>query len=114
MGVKCFKRAIIRYSITVDEETDVSHKEQLIICIRWVDHNLDIHEDPVELPNVPQTDPNTLTTATCIKDCLLRYKISQCHGQAYDGASNIHGHINGVAAQILSSTPAALYVHCLV
>ena len=41
--------------IIADEATDVSRKEQLVICIRWVDDNLDIHEDPVELLNVPQT-----------------------------------------------------------
>ena len=55
------------YSIIADEVTDVSHKEQLVICIRWVDDNFEIHEDPIELLNVPQTDANTLTT--CIKDC---------------------------------------------
>lgn len=101
------------YSIIADEATGVSHKEQLVICIRWVDDNFDVHEDPVELVNVPKTDTNTLTT--CIKDCLLRccLPISQCRGQAHDGASNMRGHLNGVAAQIQSGTPAALYVHCL-
>ena len=84
------------YSIIADEATDVSHKEQLVICIRWVDDNFEIHEDPIELLNVPQTDANTLTT--CIKDCLLRccLPISQCREQAYDGASNMRGHLNGV------------------
>ena len=28
-----------------DETADVSNKEQLVICIRWVDDDLDIHED---------------------------------------------------------------------
>ena len=78
-----------------------------------MDDNFDIHEDPVEVINVPKTDANILTT--CIKDCLLRccLPISHCRGQAYDGASNMRGHLNGVAAQIQSGTPAALYVHCL-
>ena len=68
-----------------DEATDVGHKEQLMVCIRWVDDDFDIHEDPIELVNVPQTDAQTLTT--CAKDCLLRccLPISQCRGQAYDG-----------------------------
>ena len=39
--------------------------------------------------------------------------IGQCRGQAYDGASNMLGHINGVAACIQKDEPSAIYVHCL-
>lgn len=35
----------------------------------------------------------------------------QCQGQAYDGASNVSGHLNGVAAQIQKDVPSALFVH---
>jgi len=33
-------------------------------------------------------------------------------GQGYDGASNMSGHIRGVAARIQSTNPLALYTHC--
>ena len=35
-----------------------------------------------------------------VKDCLTRFSLplSQCRGQAYDGAANMSGHISGVAA----------------
>ena len=56
------------YAILGDETSDVSLKEQLYICIRWVDDNFDIHEAPLELINVPKTDSNTLTAV--IKICL--------------------------------------------
>ena len=39
--------------------------------------------------------------------------LGQCRGQAYDGASNMMGHINGVAAHIQRDEPSAIYVHCL-
>jgi len=39
--------------------------------------------------------------------------INQCQGQAYDGAANMSGHINGVAARIQEVKPRAIYVHCL-
>ena len=55
------------FSLIVDEATDISNKEQLNICIRWVDNNFEIHEDPIELIPVPKTDSATLTGA--IKDC---------------------------------------------
>ena len=28
-----------------DETADVSNNEQLVICIRWVDEDLEVHED---------------------------------------------------------------------
>ena len=63
---------------------------------------IDVHEDAVELINVPKTDAETLTTL--IKDSLIRFSlpISQCHGQVYDGASNMRGHVSGVAARYRS------------
>ena len=28
-----------------DECADISNEEQLVICFRWVDENLEVHED---------------------------------------------------------------------
>ena len=97
------------YALIADEATDVSHKEQLCITVRWVDSEFIVHEDPLELINVPKTDSATL------KDSLVRFclPIGQCRGQAYDGASNMLGRINGVAACIQRDEPSAIYVHCL-
>ena len=33
------------YTIIADETTDVSNKEQLVFCLRWVDDDLMVHED---------------------------------------------------------------------
>ena len=43
----------IRSATIADVVTD---KEQFAIVIRWVDNAFDIHEDPIELINVPKTD----------------------------------------------------------
>ena len=101
------------FALLADEASDVSLKEQLCISIRWVDDNFAIYEAPLELINVPKTDSNTL--CSLIKDGLVRFSlpITQCRGQVYDGASNMSGHIRGVAAQIQREEPSALYVHCL-
>ena len=84
-----------------------------MVCIRWVDEDFSVHEDPVELIHLPKTDSNMLTSV--LKDSLIRLcpPISQCRGQADDGASNMSGHLNGVAAQIQKDLPSALYIHCL-
>lgn len=87
-------------SIIADEVTDVSNKEQLNLSLRWVSCDFEIHERPVELIHVPSTDANTI--ATMIQDCLVRFSlpITQCRGQAYDGAANMSGHVSGVAARL--------------
>jgi len=58
---------------------------------------------------VDQTDAATLVAAIRNHGSFL----DKCRGQAYDGASNMAGHLNGVAARILKVTPKAYYVHCL-
>ena len=57
------------FSLIADEVTDVAHKEQLCMRIRWVDKSFEIYEAPIELINVPQTDSETLVTV--IKDFLI-------------------------------------------
>ena len=76
------------FTIMIDECTDISNHEQLVICIRWVQlDNLDVHEDFIGLYHIDDTSANTLVAT--IKDCLLRMnlKINRCRGQCYDGAA---------------------------
>jgi hypothetical protein len=49
-----------------------------------------------------------------IKDVILRLEldIHKCRGQAYDGAANMSGAINGVQSKLKSDEPRALFVHC--
>lgn len=101
------------FALIVDEATDITYKEQLCIVIRWLNEDYEIFEEPLGLIQVSKTDSVTLTNA--IKDVLIRcmLPLNQCRGQAYDGAANMSGYLNGVAAQIKSCHPAVLHVHCL-
>ena len=101
------------FSIIADEATDVNHNEQLCVAIRWVDSSMLIHGTPVELIHVPKTDASTISGI--IKDGMLHLAlpISQCHGQAYNGAATMKGHICGVNSSIQQAEPRALYMHCL-
>ena len=47
------------FSIICDEYTDISNKEQLTICIRWVDKELEAHEDFLRFYNVPDIRAQT-------------------------------------------------------
>lgn len=100
------------FSIIADEYTDISNKEQLSICLRWVDENFDAHEDFFGFYNVPNIESNTIFLT--IKDALIRLRLSlsQCRGQCYDGASNMLGKRSGVAKKILECQPKAHPTHC--
>ena len=79
----------------------------------WVDSRFGTHEAPLQLIQVSKTDSETLFTV--IKDCFIRFTlpIGQCRGQAYDGASNMSGHLRGVSARIQQCEETAVFVHCL-
>ena len=100
------------YSIMADECTDVSNKEQLVLCFRWVDEDLSVYEYFVGLYQVP--DITSATLVSVIKDTLLRMNlsISSCRGQCFDGASNMAGIRGGVSQQILEEESRALFIHC--
>lgn len=74
-----------------DETTDASNKEQLVVCLRHVDDDLEVHEDFVGLYEVENTEANTLVPV--LLDVLQRMNLSihQVRGQCYDGASSMSG-----------------------
>ena len=81
-------RLVPYYALIADEKRDIAGFEQL-------------------------ADTDTLVSV--VKDTLIRcnLSLSKCCGQAYDGASNMSGHISGIAARISMEEPKALYIHCL-
>ena len=96
------------FSLMYDECTDVSSKQQLSMCVRWIDDSLNLHEGFLgfyELPNMARD-----TIASAIKDYLTNFKLplSDLRGQTYDGVSNMLGKISGVAAQIKRVQPKAI------
>lgn len=100
------------YATICDEYTDISNKEQLTFCLRWVDDLFDIHEDFLGFYEVQNIKSETIVSA--ITDILLRIQISldNCRGQCYDGASNMLGKKSGVAKQIQDKQPKAFVTHC--
>ena len=95
-----------------DECVDKSNREQLAICFRWVDSELQVHEEFVGLYQIP--DIFTNTTVQAVKDYLLHMNLewNRCRRQCYDRASVTTGHKNGVATQIRAIETRALFMHC--
>ena len=100
------------FCIMSDECTDASNREQLVICIRWVDSNLEVHEEFIGLYKVENIQADTIVAA--IKDALIRLNLalSKCRGQCYDGASTMKEAKSGVATQLLKDEPKAVCMHC--
>ena len=96
----------------VDETPDVSNKEQVVICLRWVDNEFNVHEEFIGLYTTAKTTADQLVAI--IKDALLRMNLSltKARGQCYDGASSMSGVHSGVATQLMAEEPRALYTHC--
>jgi len=96
------------FTIMADEKTDASNREQVTIILRWIDDtDFSVHEEFVGC-----TDSNTLVSI--IKDALVRLNLplSKARGQCYDGAANMSGIRNGVAAQLSKGEARAVYTHC--
>ena len=100
------------YSIMCDECTDVSNKEQVVICICWISNSdLEVHEDVIGLYAIDNTSASTIVHV--IKDALIcmNLGLSRCWGQCYDEDSNMSGPRSGFAKQIRDEEPRALYLH---
>ena len=61
------------YTIMADETADVSNHEQLVICIRWVDDDLVIHEDFIGMHPLKDTTADHIVFIIKVK--LLLYNV---------------------------------------
>lgn len=57
------------FTLESDEVTDSSNKEQVIVCLRWVDAQFEPHKEFIELHHVP--DITTSTIVSVLKDTVL-------------------------------------------
>ena len=100
------------YSIMADESTDISTKEELSICGRWLEDSGKIVEHFLGLVHVQKVDAEALTQSLLIflndKDIPLQ----KLRGLGFDGANTMSGERSGVQKRMKFHAPSALYVHC--
>ena len=101
------------FSILADEAADSSHKEQLAFILRFVDADMNIHEEFISFLHC-KWGLSGSDLAKLILDALgeLTLSIENCRGQGYDGAGAVAGHINGLVAQLLRLNRKVLYTYC--
>lgn len=110
------------FSVLVDETTDVSRVEQLSLCVRYLENNLNIEkneinnyvlkEDFLQFVPVSSTTGQNLATVILVTLKNLGITCDYLLGQGYDGAAAMSGNFKGVQSVIREVHPAALYVHC--
>ena len=103
-------RAARWFTVVADEVTDAANEEQLNLVLRYVDPDeLIVREELVGL-----FECDTGITGRHLADKILSYDLDpiDLRGQAYDGAGNMAGSINGTAALITAQYPLVLYLHC--
>ncbi|XP_033746866.1 zinc finger MYM-type protein 1-like [Pecten maximus] len=103
------------YALLADETTDKSTKEQVTICLRFIDpHNkYEIREEFLAFQEA--TDG---ISGEALADLLLSslrehgVDVGKMCAQGYDGASNMSGRYRGVQARVREINPDTVYVHC--
>ena len=100
------------YALIADETMDISRKEQLSICVRYITGKLQVQERFLGFWDVDTTDGETLCLK--IQEILsqLGINLTMLRAQVYDGASHMRGRYSGVATRIKELEPRALYIHC--
>ena len=75
------------YAIMCDEATYFLNVSELVLCLRWVDNELEAHDEFIDLKNMPKTDADSIVQE--LKDVLPRMhlKLKIFKGQCYEGCS---------------------------
>lgn len=82
-----------------DETADVYNLEQLVICIRWIDSHLEVHEDFVGLTPLERTTADSVTAAILVRQLyscgiLLQTRLKGCIRMCLNQQNNTYGALN--------------------
>ena len=108
---ECIQKSTF-FSIVCDKCTDSSNREQLVLCICWIDHDNLEPQDVIGMYQIDDISAHTIVSV--IRDMLVRMNLllSRCGGQCYNGAANMKSGKTGAAKQMLYEEPRALHTHC--
>ena len=93
------------FTILADETTDCANREQIVFTNRWVDDNLEVHEEFIGIHLIDSIETKIMFSD--IEDIILRLNlpVHKIRGQYYDGVSNMSGKKSGVAKLISEKQP---------
>lgn len=104
------------FSVMADETTDVSTKEQLTICVRYIcdeaGKGLILKEDFIGFSLIHDMTGLGISTAILSRLRDVGLDLTYIRGQSYDGASSMCSDFVGVKTRILAQYPLAIYTYC--
>ncbi|XP_052799033.1 zinc finger MYM-type protein 1-like [Mya arenaria] len=105
------------FALIADESTDKSTKEQVSVCLRFVQRGsgsqqFRVREDFLGFVQASRTTGEVLAELLLTSLENHGIEVDKMRSQAYDGAANMSGKHRGVQARIRQRVPSALYVHC--
>lgn len=105
------------WSIMADETTDVSTKEQVSVCVRYIrkiqPHGLEVCEEFLGFCSVSVANAEAITSAITGLVEGAGLIMDRLVGKGFDGASTMSGHVSGVSARLQDLYPKAKYfTHC--
>ena len=94
------------------DEVTSHNTEMMPVCIRFVDKDLNIREELLDIVLLPRI--TGVHIANKIRDVIskLDLEISNRRGQGYDGANNMRSERVGVQAVIREDAPKAVHMQC--
>lgn len=107
----------IYFSVICDSTPDVSHSEQNVLIIRYVQKDEETREWTIQERFVEFFDFCRKTGEEIANELLNRLEhhglnITDCVGQGYDNASNMSGKFQGVQAHIKEKNTSIIYSPC--
>lgn len=103
------------FSVLADETSDISNKEQLTICVRYVHlEQKKIREDFLQFVKVNDVYGKALAQTILQNLENMGLNLNYLIGQGYDGVAAMSGKFNGTQkyVYICNKCPLALYIHC--
>ena len=100
------------YSIIVVSTPDITHLDQLVFAVRYVNKTLVPVERFLKFIVIEGHDAEHLTNNVINILKNLETSINNCRGQSYDSASNMAGKYSGVQARIKNLNPIAHFIPC--
>lgn len=103
------------FAVLADETTDISRKEQMSLCVRFVDGvdgNYSLREEFLSFVEIMDATGKNIAEMILKSLTALNINCDYLVGQGYDGAAAMRGSFKGVQSVVRRIHPAALYVHC--
>ena len=82
------------------------------LFFRFVNSSDDVQESFVGLSRLENTTSETLFNTIRDRTESWGLNLTNAVGQAYDGASNMSGHVSGLQARVREVAKDCLYIHC--